>query len=148
MLDDDPSVLKSTSRLLRAVGHEVETFTDPISFLRYAQTHYPKVVVIDIGMPLMHGLEVQSKLQTISPSTRVIVLTGNDDPLVRGKALNSGASAFFMKPVDVEEFLNTLQVHLADDDYGATCTSHGISSKSHSDLEMLLQRRVRAIAGR
>jgi FixJ family two-component response regulator len=105
LLDDDPSVLKGISRLLHSIGWDAETFTNPVIFLRYAEAHCPKVVVIDMWMPLMPGLEVQSKLRTICPSTRVIVLTGRDDSQIRATALRAGASAFFIKPFDVDEFL-------------------------------------------
>src|SRR5436189_1633759 len=86
LLDDDPSVLKSTSRLLSSAGWEVETFTDPHLFLEHAQRQLPAVAVIDILMPLMNGLEVQVRLRNVSPSTQVIVLTSNDDPSVRSRA--------------------------------------------------------------
>jgi two-component system response regulator HydG len=56
-------------------------------------------------MPIMNGLEVQSQLRDISPSTRVIMLTANDDPSLRATALNAGASAFLTKPFNDEEFL-------------------------------------------
>ena len=56
-------------------------------------------------MPQMSGLEVQSRLGKISPSTRVIIFTGKDDPLVRSTALNAGASAFLTKPFDDEELM-------------------------------------------
>jgi two-component system response regulator HydG len=105
LVDDDPSVLKATSRLLVSSGWTVESFLDPVEFLRYAETSQPRLVVIDILMPIMNGLEVQSRLRTVSPSTRVIVLTSKDDPSVRSKATAGGASAFFLKPVDDDEFL-------------------------------------------
>jgi len=105
LLDDDPSVLKATSRLLDSVGWKVEAFTDPIEFLERAATYCPELVVIDILMPEMNGLEVQTRLQRVSPSTRVIVLTARDDPSVRRMAMNAGASAFFIKGVESSEFL-------------------------------------------
>ena len=105
LLDDDSSILKSTGRLLDSVGWKVEAFTDPIAFLEQASTHCPDVAVIDILMPVMSGLEVQTRLRRISPSTRVIVLTAKDDPSVRRKAMNAGASAFFIKGVESGEFL-------------------------------------------
>jgi two-component system response regulator FixJ len=105
LVDDDPSVLKATSRLLASSGWKVESFLDPNVFLRYAKTCQPKVAVIDILMPIMNGLEVQSRLLTVSPKTRVIILTSKDDPSVRSKAMAAGASAFFLKPVDDDEFL-------------------------------------------
>ena len=105
LLDDDPSILKATSRLLDSVGWKVEAFTDPIAFLEQAAMHSPDLAVIDILMPDMNGLEVQTRLQSVSPSTRVIVLTAKDDPLVRRKAMNAGASAFYLKGVESGEFL-------------------------------------------
>lgn len=105
LLDDDSSILKSTSRLLDSVGWKVEAFTDPIAFLEQAAMRCPDVAVIDILMPEMNGLEVQTRLQRVSPSTRVIVLTAKDDPSVRRIALNAGASAFFIKGVESGEFL-------------------------------------------
>jgi len=100
LLDDDLSVLKSTSRLLSSAGWEVESFTNPHLFLEQVRTQLPPVVVIDILMPMMNGLEVQERLRRVSPSTQVIVLTSNDDPAVRSQALAAGASAFLLKKVD------------------------------------------------
>ena len=105
LLDDDSSILKSTGRLLDSAGWKVEAFTDPIAFLEQAAKHRPDVAVIDILMPEMSGLEVQTRLQRVSPSTRVIILTAKDDPSVRRIAMNSGASAFFIKGVESGEFL-------------------------------------------
>jgi FixJ family two-component response regulator len=109
LLEDDASVLKSTSRLLSCAGWKVESFLDPIAFLRYAEAHHPEVVIIDILMPVMNGLEVQSRLRTVSPSTRLIVLTSNDDPRVRSTAMGAGASAFFLKPANNEKFLAAIE---------------------------------------
>jgi two-component system, NarL family, response regulator DesR len=83
----------------------VEAFTDPIAFLEHAAIHCPDVAVIDVLMPAMNGLEVQTRLRSISPSTRVIVLTAKDDPSVRRKAMNADASAFYLKGVESGEFL-------------------------------------------
>ena|SRR5215475_5574358 len=105
LLDDDRSVLKATSRLLDSVGWQVNAFTNPNTFLEHAATYRPDLAIIDILMPEMSGLEVQSRLRRISPSTRVIVLTARDDPSVRRMAMNAGASAFFIKGVESEEFL-------------------------------------------
>jgi FixJ family two-component response regulator len=105
LLDDDPSILKSTGRRLDSAGWKVEAFTDPIAFLERASTHCPDVAVIDILMPEMNGLEVQTQLRRVSPSTRVIVLTAKDDPSVHRMAMIAGASAFFIKGVESGEFL-------------------------------------------
>ena len=109
LVDDDPSVLKATGRLLSSAGWKTESFTDPLAFLRYAKDSHPPVVVLDIWMPAMNGLEVQAKLRGVSPATRVVVLTSKDDPSVRSKALEAGASAFFLKPPSDEEFLKGIE---------------------------------------
>ena len=96
LLDDDPSILKATSRLLDSVGWKVNAFTDPTTFLEHAAARRPDVAIIDILMPDMNGLEVQARLRRVSPSTRVIILTARDDPSVRRTAMNAGASAFFI----------------------------------------------------
>jgi FixJ family two-component response regulator len=113
LLDDDPAVLKGMSRLLSAGNWNVRQFSDPDKFLVYAKTHRPPIAVIDVWMPIMNGLEVQSRLREISPSTRVIIFTGKEDPLVRSTALDAGASAFFTKPFDNQEFLTAIRMALA-----------------------------------
>jgi two-component system, LuxR family, response regulator FixJ len=116
LLDDDPSVLKGLGRLFESADLPLKKFSDPETFLDYARTHRPQVALIDVCMPQMSGLEVQSRLREISPSTRVIVFTGNDDPLVRSTALNTGASAFLTKPFDDTELLTSVRLALASAD--------------------------------
>ena len=113
LLDDDPSVLKGLGRLFASADLQAEKFSDPEEFLRHVRTHRPAVALVDVCMPLMSGLEVQSQLREISPSTRVIIFTGKDDPLVRSTALNAGASAFLTKPFDDEELLTAVRLALA-----------------------------------
>jgi two-component system response regulator FixJ len=109
LLDDDPSVLKSTGRLLSSGGWEIQSFTDPHAFLRHSEIHQPRVAIIDIRMPEMDGFEVQKRLSTISPRTEVIVLTSMDDPAVRSQAIGAGAAAFFVKPPVDHELLGAIE---------------------------------------
>jgi len=112
LLDDDPSVLRGLRRLFASADLHLETFSDPKEFLAYAQTHRPAIALLDVCMPAMNGLEVQSQLRKISPSTRVIVFTGKDDPLVRSTALDAGALAYLTKPFDDEELLTSVRLAL------------------------------------
>ena len=106
-------MLKGLGRLFSSADLDAKTFDDPREFLCYTQAHRPAVALIDVCMPQMSGLEVQSRLAKISPSTRVIIFTGKDDPLVRSTALNAGASAFLTKPFDDEELLTAVRLALA-----------------------------------
>ena len=65
----------------------------------YAKAHRPSIAVIDVWMPMMNGLEVQSRLREISPATKVIIFTGREHPLLRSTDLNAGASAFFHEAI-------------------------------------------------
>jgi DNA-binding response OmpR family regulator len=109
LLDDDLAVLKGMSRLLSCSGWQAKSFSDPTAFLRYADACAPRVAVIDVAMPRMNGLEVQSRLCEVSPATRVIFLTGQDDPAVRSQAVAAGASAFFLKGEPTEGLLAEIQ---------------------------------------
>lgn len=109
LLDDDPSVLKATERLLASEGWRVEKFTNPNVFLQHVKNAPPRVAVIDMWMPNLNGLEVQRRLAELSPDTRVVVLTANGDSAVRWKALAAGAVAFFIKPARSNEFIASIR---------------------------------------
>ena len=109
LVDDDQSILKATARLLCSAGWKTEAFPDPLAFLLYAEANRPAVAVLDVWMPQMNGLEVQHRLRSVSPETCVVILTSKDDPHVRAKALAAGASSFFLKPVQDDEFLREIE---------------------------------------
>ena len=105
LVDDDPGVLKSIGRLLVADGFLVRAFSKPKSFLDHVQTNRVSLVVLDIWMEEMNGLEVQEQVAALSPTTRVIIITGRDDPAAKLTALDRGVFAFLTKPFDADEFL-------------------------------------------
>lgn len=80
LVDDDPAVLKSIGRLFASDGLSIRAFNKPKEFLSYAQTHSVPLVILDIWMEGMNGLEVQTQLSTISPRTRGFeIATSNKD---------------------------------------------------------------------
>jgi two-component system response regulator FixJ len=113
LVDDDPAVLKSIARLLVSDGFSVRTFNRPKCFLEYVRANPVPLVVLDIWMEEMNGLEVQAQVSALSPSTRVIIMTGRDDPSARQAALRSGVFAFFTKPFDGDKFIGAVQMALA-----------------------------------
>ena len=113
LVDDDLSVLKSIERLLASDGFSVRAFNKPKEFLTYVQAHAVPLVVLDIWMEEMSGLEVQAQLSALSPQTRVIIITGREDQTAKLAALQSGVIAFFTKPFDDDQFLNAVRGALA-----------------------------------
>ncbi len=108
LVDDDPSVLKSTERLLDSDGFSVRAFSRSEEFLVYATSHQVPLVVLDIWMEHITGLEVLARLCALSPLTRVIVITGRDDLAARVTAMQIGLVAFFTKPLNENEFLTAV----------------------------------------
>ena len=113
LVDDDPSMLRALDRLLSSAGLQAQLFSEPLRFLSYVIRNSVAVAVIDIWMSVMSGLEVQKELQAVSPKTRVIIMTGNDDDLVRKAAIRAGATAYFDKPFDDEAFLAAVHQAMA-----------------------------------
>jgi FixJ family two-component response regulator len=109
LVDDDLSVLKSLERLLASDGFSVRAFNKPKEFLTHVQAHTVPLVVLDIWMEEMSGLEVQAQLSALSPQTRVIIITGREDQTAKLAALQSGVIAFFTKPFDGDQFLNAVR---------------------------------------
>jgi two-component system, LuxR family, response regulator FixJ len=105
LVDDDASVLRSMQYLLAAEGFKVRAFNKAEAFLAHASENHVPVVVTDIWMDEITGLEVLARLCAISPRTRVIVITAREDLAARATAMAIGPVAYFMKPFDDEKFL-------------------------------------------
>lgn len=91
--------------LLASDGIEVRAFNKPEDFLAHVATHSVPVVVTDIWMKGVTGLEILARMCAISPRPRVIVVTARDDLAARVTAMQIGPVAFFTKPFDDEQFL-------------------------------------------
>jgi two-component system response regulator FixJ len=105
LVDDDPSVLKSMQYLLASDGIKVRAFNKPEDFLAHAATHSVPVVVTDIWMEKVTGLEILARMCALSPRPRVIVITAREDLAARATAMAIGPVAFFIKPFNDEKFI-------------------------------------------
>src|SRR5436309_9711884 len=108
LLDDDASMLKALGRLLNSAGFAVEKFNRPADFLSMVKQRECRVAVLDVWMPDMNGLEVQACLRRDSPETRIIFITGRNDPSMRQSALDAGAFGFLAKPFEDEVLLQLI----------------------------------------
>jgi FixJ family two-component response regulator len=120
LLDDDASMLKALGRLLNSAGFNVEKFNHPAAFLARLDHAGCRVAVLDVWMPDMNGLEVQARLGEVSPETRIIFISGRDEPSVRQTALDAGAFGFLAKPFEDE-----ILIQLVRQGLGASSMSNG-----------------------
>ena len=114
LVDDDASVLRSMQFLLASDGIAVRAFNNPAEFLVHAAANPVSVVVTDIWMKGVTGLEILARMCALTPRPRVIVITARDDLAARATAIAIGPVAFFLKPFDDEQFLAAVQLALAE----------------------------------
>ena len=112
IVDDEESVRKALSRLLRAAGFSVETYSSGADFLRSVQQRPPQCVVLDLRMPHVSGFDVQRALKQADAQVPVVVITGDDSPESRAQALAQGAKAYLRKPVDEAMLLDAIELAL------------------------------------
>ena len=99
--DDDPETRSMLTSVLRSAGFEVQEASNGRELVRRFESGHPEVVVTDVEMPKMSGLQALERMHDQRPSAPVIVVTGFTDPRVRLDAIRLGAAAVFEKPVDL-----------------------------------------------
>jgi len=112
VVDDDVSVRRALERLLRSAGHEVESFAGAQEYLAREPFAGTGCLLLDLAMPKMNGLELQSLLSANETSVPVIFLTGHGDIPASVQAMKSGALDFLTKPVDESALLAAVDVAL------------------------------------
>lgn len=104
LLDDDRDIRAQLGALLRLLGYDVRTFADGKSFFDAFSPDLPAVVLLDMTMPGMSGLEVQSRLVKDGNGVPVILfLSGNSERQQIVQAMKAGADDFLWKPVSRDE---------------------------------------------
>ncbi|HZE21155.1 MAG TPA: response regulator, partial [Desulfobaccales bacterium] len=106
MIDDDESARLGLGRLLRSAGFQVKIFASAQEFLDHGPVEDGALIILDVRMPAIDGLELQKRLAARGSKLPIIFITGFEDPLVRSEALKSGAIAFLQKPVDEQTLFN------------------------------------------
>jgi two-component system, LuxR family, response regulator FixJ len=115
IVDDDQSFLTATSRLLRASGFAVKTFSSASEFLAQLDTDAPGCVVADLQMPGMNGLDLQSALARSRNPVPILFLTGHGDIPSTVRAMRGGAVDFLEKIAPKEKLLDAVRRALARD---------------------------------
>src|SRR5439155_19417574 len=100
LVDDDPMMLRATGRLLASDGFAVRPFSNGKDFIAYVASHDVPLVVLDIWMKEMTGLEVLARLCAISPQTHVIVIIRRENNTVRNNSIQIDINAYFTYPID------------------------------------------------
>jgi DNA-binding NarL/FixJ family response regulator len=110
--EDHPGVAKAVCRMLALDCDIVGTVADGSAVLEAAQRLQPDVIVLDLNLPHIHGLEVCRQITQVNPKARVIVFSAMNDPDVKQRSVEVGASAFVCKGTG--DLLSTVK-RLCDD---------------------------------
>src|SRR6202158_1015784 len=113
VLDDDDAVLRSLERLLSSANFKPITFDHPSVFLTAAKTFKTGCVLLDVHLPGMSGLEVQTQLMKMRNDLAVIVVTGQGDIQTAVRAMKAGATDFLEKPYSDHALLGSIEAAFA-----------------------------------
>jgi FixJ family two-component response regulator len=118
IIDDDASVRKSLSRLLRSAGFEVETFASAELFLK--REHYDGIgcLVLDVRMPGISGIDLQDELSKADYSMPIVFITGHGNIPMGVHAIKKGAVDFLAKPFEDEDLLQAVREAITKDTQG------------------------------
>jgi DNA-binding NtrC family response regulator len=109
VVDDDATARRSLERFLTQIGHTVTLASDGNDALLAVASEHPQLVLTDIYMPGMTGLDLQAKIRELDPATTLIVMTGRDDMPTTVRAMQQGAYDYLTKPIDLERLEKLLQ---------------------------------------
>lgn len=108
--DDHPALLKGLRDSLADVGFDVVAeANDGQQAVDLTLEHRPDVIIMDIGMPELDGLEATRRIMAARPTARVMVLTAHDDDRMRQAARDAGARAYVLKSSTLEEISNAVR---------------------------------------
>jgi FixJ family two-component response regulator len=120
VVDDDESIRRTTRLLIESFGLRAAAFESAESFLKSGQQHNTSCLILDVQMPNMNGLQLQSELAAAGCGIPIIFITAYDDKESRGRAMQAGAVAFLGKPFNDEQLLQTVRSALGHDKGGTT----------------------------
>ena len=109
IVDDDESVRRTTTLLIESFGFRAAAFESAETFLRSGRLHDTSCLIVDVQMPGMNGLQLQSHLSAAGCGIPIIFITAYESNDSRQRALQAGAAAFLGKPFSDEQLLQIIR---------------------------------------
>jgi FixJ family two-component response regulator len=115
VVDDDPSVRRSTERLVRSMGFNVQTFASAKEFREHARVEGPACLVLDVHLPGVSGLDLQRELAESGVQVPIIFITGRGSIPMSVRAMKEGAVEFLTKPTRTPDLLAAIRAAIERD---------------------------------
>jgi len=122
VIDDDESVRRTTTRLIESFGFPAAAFESAENFLSSGHLNDTSCLIVDVQMPGMNGLQLQSRLAAAGCRIPIIFITAYDDRESRRRAMQAGAVAFLAKPFTDEQLLQWIRSALRHEKGGTETT--------------------------
>jgi DNA-binding NarL/FixJ family response regulator len=136
MLADDHRLLREAfARLLEPGCEVVGMVADGRALLEAVPRLRPDIVIVDIGMPLLNGLDAARQLKRYMPDVKVIFLTVSEDRDVAAEAFRAGASAYLLKNSAASELVRAIQEVFAGGSYVTPLATKGFVGSSRSEAK-------------
>jgi FixJ family two-component response regulator len=113
VVEDDVSVRQSLENWLRSVGYQVASFASAEAFLSAARDEMFGCLVLDVRLPGLSGLDLQSRLTAAGVDLPIIFITGHGDIPMSVRAMKAGAFEFLTKPFQEQELLQAIEQAIA-----------------------------------
>src|SRR5215472_12661263 len=117
LADDHTIIVEGFRKLLEPYADVVATVSDGRALLETAQQVKPDAVIVDIGMPLMNGLEAGLRLKEMMPAVKLIFLTMNEEPELAVEAMRRKASGYLLKNSAGSELVLAIQMAIKGKTY-------------------------------
>lgn len=143
VVDDNPAVRDAICWLVEQVGLEGRPYESAQDFLDRCDTHSRGVLVLDIRMPGMSGLELQDRLRSTFSHLPVIIVTGHGDVPITVRAMKAGAYEFLQKPFNDQDLLEAIQGALSE--YAAVWAKDDEKEQRTKNLSSLTPRETQVL---
>jgi FixJ family two-component response regulator len=138
-VDDEPAVCRSVSQTLRRYGYKVDCFHDAEQCLQLLQMQRCDLLITDVRMPKMDGIELVRRAKCIAPWMPILVITGFGDIPMAVRAVKAGATEFIEKPLQKQSFLETVQAAIKQQDPSNLLKGKSLTEKEVAVLRLILQ---------
>ena len=115
VIDDDPLVRESVADLLNSAGFTVQTFGSAVDFVQGRRPDVPACLILDVELPDISGLDLQTELAKSGVEIPIVFLTGHGDIPMSVRAMKAGAVEFLTKPFGKQELLDAIKEALLRD---------------------------------
>jgi len=109
VVDDDPSIRKVLTAILEEKGYDVEAVDTGEKAIRKSKTRFYNLTLIDIRLPDMEGTELLAKMKQTMPNMVKVMITGYPSLQNAVEALNKGADAYIIKPLDIDNAISVIK---------------------------------------